>query len=180
MLRRVSLALAAALLVAASPEPAGLWTGPMHGETPATLTGAIVLDPAGLDRLLATAKPLLIDLSKADVRPAGMAAGMPWLPQHRSLPGTAWLPGAGAGELGPAREALFAERVAALTGGDKSRPIVSFCHPDCWASWNAGKRLVRLGYTAVYWFPAGIEGWQASHDTAVIAADAAWAGAGTP
>ncbi|QXQ07927.1 hypothetical protein KX816_08035 [Sphingosinicellaceae bacterium] len=179
MLRRIGFAVAAALLIAASPEPPELWMGAMHGETPTTLTGATVLDLAALDQLVATAKPVLVDLSKADVRPAGMAPEMPWLPQHRSIPGAAWLPGAGIGDIGPEREALFVQRIAALTGGDKARPIVSFCHPDCWASWNAGKRLVRLGYTKVYWFPQGIDGWEKSHDTAVVAADAAWVGAPT-
>ena len=33
--------------------------------------------------------------------------------------------------------------------GDKAKAVVTFCRPDCWGSWNAGKRLVRAGYTAV-------------------------------
>ena len=37
--------------------------------------------------------------------------------------------------------------------GDKDKPIVTFCHPERWGSWNTAKRLTQLGYTHVYWYP---------------------------
>jgi PQQ-dependent catabolism-associated CXXCW motif protein len=157
------------------PEPDGFHTGPQQGYTPPTLKGAVVLDIDGLDRVVAEARPVLIDVALADRRPAGMAPDKPWLPAHRSIPGAVWMPNAGAAPLDPAHEALFLARVADLTGGDRTKPIVTFCHPDCWGSWNAGKRLVQAGYTAVHWFPAGIEGWQERHETAVLKEDPAWA-----
>jgi PQQ-dependent catabolism-associated CXXCW motif protein len=157
------------------PEPDGFHTGPQQGYTPPTLKGAVVLDIDGLDRVVAEARPVLIDVALADRRPAGMAPDKPWLPAHRSIPGAVWMPNAGAAPLDPAHEALFLVRVADLTGGDRTKPIVTFCHPDCWGSWNAGKRLVQAGYTAVHWFPAGIEGWQERHETAVLKEDPAWA-----
>jgi len=157
------------------PEPDGFHTGPQQGYTPPTLKGAVVLDIDGLDRVVAEARPVLIDVALADRRPAGMAPDKPWLPAHRSIPGAVWMPNAGAAPLDPAPEALFLARVADLTGGDRTKPIVTFCHPDCWGSWNAGKRLVQAGYTAVHWFPAGIEGWQERHETAVLKEDPAWA-----
>jgi PQQ-dependent catabolism-associated CXXCW motif protein len=157
------------------PEPDGFHTGPQQGYTPPTLKGAVVLDIDGLDRVVAEARPVLIDVALADRRPAGMAPDKPWLPAHRSIPGAVWMPNAGAAPLDPAHEALFLARVADLTSGDRTKPIVTFCHPDCWGSWNAGKRLVQAGYTAVHWFPAGIEGWQERHETAVLKEDPAWA-----
>lgn len=157
------------------PEPEGFHTGPQQGYTPPTLKGATVLDIDDLDRVVATGKAVLIDVALADRRPAGMAPDKPWLPAHRSVPGAVWMPNAGAAPLDPAHEALFLARVAELTDGDKARPIVTFCHPDCWGSWNAGKRLVQAGYTAVHWFPTGIEGWQERHETAVLKEDPAWA-----
>ncbi|GJD29174.1 hypothetical protein PMNALOAF_0406 [Methylobacterium adhaesivum] len=157
------------------PEPDGFHTGPQQGYTPPTLKGAVVLDIDGLHRVVAEARPVLIDVALADRRPAGMAPDKPWLPAHRSIPGAVWMPNAGAAPLDPAHEALFLARVADLTGGDRTKPIVTFCHPDCWGSWNAGKRLVQAGYTAVHWFPAGIEGWQERHETAVLKEDPAWA-----
>ena len=179
---RVALALAAALTLAAAappdspvgvPEPDGLWTGPQRGYTAPTLKGATVLDLAGLDALMAE-KPVLLDVALADRKPEGFPADRPWLPSHRSIPGAVWLPNAGAAPLDPGKEALFFARVEALTGGDRTRPVVTFCRPECWGSWNAGKRLVMKGYSRVYWFPQGIEGWQDTHDTAVVEVDPAW------
>ncbi|KQP93306.1 rhodanese [Methylobacterium sp. Leaf113] len=185
MLRLVRLALAGAaafVLAAASPadspvnvpEPDGIWTGPQRGYTPATLSGATVLTIDTLDALMARDKPVLLDVSLADRRPAGFPSDRPWLPAHRSVPGAVWMPNAGAAPLDPAHESLFLKRVADLTGGDKNRAIVAFCHPECWGSWNAAKRLVLEGYRAVHWFPQGIEGWQERHPTTVITEDAAW------
>lgn len=156
------------------PEPDGLWTGPQRGYTPATLKGATVIDIDALDRLAASGRPVLIDVALADRKPAGFPADRPWLPAHRSIPGAVWMPGAGAAPLDPAREAAFDARIADLTGGDKTKPIVTFCHPECWGSWNAAKRLVLQGYARVHWFPDGIEGWQDRHDTTVIGLDPAW------
>lgn len=168
---------AALLLIGATPghvpEPASLYEGPMHGYTPSTLKGATVLDDAGLAAVLAK-HPLLVDVAEADRKPANMPATALWMPAHRSIPGAVWLPGAGSGSTDPAFVAAFKARFAALTGGDSAKPIVAFCHPECWGSWNAAKRLVLLGYSHVYWYPEGMEGWQAKHETAVVKADPAW------
>jgi PQQ-dependent catabolism-associated CXXCW motif protein len=158
------------------PEPAGLWTGPMLGPTPRTLAGAAVVNLAGLEALMAGGKPLLIDVGPADRKPEGFPRGRPWMPSHRSIPGAVWMPGAGTAPLAAGREALMARRIAELTGGDRARPIVVFCRPRCWGSWNAGKRLVTLGYTRVNWFPAGINAWQETHETAVVKPDTVWSG----
>ncbi|GJE59891.1 rhodanese-like domain-containing protein [Methylobacterium trifolii] len=155
------------------PEPDGIWTGPQRGYTPETLKGASVIDAGRLDALM-PAGPLLLDVAMEDRKPAGFPDDRPWLPAHRSIPGAVWMPLAGAAPIDPEREALFYARVEALTGGDKAKPIVTFCHPECWGSWNAGKRLVLKGYTNVHWFPQGIEGWQDRHETAVIRPDPAW------
>jgi PQQ-dependent catabolism-associated CXXCW motif protein len=156
------------------PEPDGLWTGPQRGYTPATLEGATVIDGRRLAAMLPD-RPLLLDVVLADRKPANFPSDRPWLPTHRSIPGAVWMPGAGVAPLSPEREALFFERVEALTGGDKGRAIVTFCRPECWGSWNAGRRLVLRGYTNVHWFPEGVEGWQDDHETAVVKPDPAWA-----
>lgn len=157
-------------------EPEGLWTGPMHGDTPATLTGATVLDLAALDALMAQ-KPILLDVGPADKKPDDFPKDGLWLPTHRSMPGAVWMPGSGAASLDEKQEAAFFSRIDELTGSDKARPIVTFCKPQCWGSWNAGKRLVVKGYTQVGWFPAGIDGWQEKHETAVVEPEAGWAAA---
>ncbi|MFD1300781.1 rhodanese-like domain-containing protein [Methylobacterium marchantiae] len=156
------------------PEPEGFWTGAPKGYTPKTLKGATVVDIDALDSLAAE-KPVMIDVALADQKPAGFPTDRPWLPAHRSIPGSVWMPGAGAAPMDPAREAQFLSRVAYLTGGDKSKPVVTFCHPECWGSWNAAKRLVQNGYSRVHWFADGVEGWQDRHDTTILKVDAAWA-----
>lgn len=174
------LALAVALSGAAA-EPDGFWTGPMHGVTPAALAGANVVDAKALAALIAREHPLLLDVASEEAKPAGMPPETLWRPIHRSIPDSVWMPGVGAGALEPSQEALFKARIEALTAGVRSRPIVAFCHRDCWASWNAAKRLVRQGYTRVYWFPDGVEGWRDAYEAAVVAQDPAWAaGAQTP
>lgn len=159
------------------PEPAGLYTGPPRGYTPPSLRGATVIDLTALQTLIAVEadKPVLLDVNEADRKPEGLPATTTWLPTHRSIPGAIWLPGAGAAPLTSIQEAAFFERVESLTGGDKSRAVVTFCRPECWGSWNAGKRLVQAGYARIYWFPGGVEGWQDAHETKVVKADSTWA-----
>lgn len=156
-------------------EPAGLYQGVPHGYTPPTLKGANVLGSAAeLDKLIQEKHPILVDVAEQDRKPPSMSKTMLWLPQHRSIPDADWMPGAGNGTSDAAFASAFKTRMATLTNGKPATAIVTFCHPDCWASWNTAKRLVGLGYTDVYWFPAGIEGWQDGHDTAVVRADANW------
>ena len=154
-------------------EPRGLWTGPIYGQTPRTLGGAVVVDLAVVEVLMAE-KPLLLDVGPAHRKPVNFPTDRPWLPTHRSIPGAIWMPGAGAAPLDAGREELFYRRIGELTRGDKTKPIVVFCRPDCWGSWNAGKRLVTRGYTSVRWFPAGIDGWQDEHATAEVEPDVGW------
>ena len=156
------------------PEPKGLYQGAMHGYTPNAVAGGTVIGTAQLAKLIDTEHPLLLDVAEKDRKPPGMDKDMLWLPSHRSLPGAVFLQGGGKGDTDGAYADAFKARVAALTGGDEARPIVTFCHPDCWGSWNAAKRLIGDGYTRVYWYPEGTEGWQADHDTRVVKPDAAW------
>ena len=181
---RLILSLALLLLVAGVgrsespghvPEPAGLWQGTLHGYTPNTVAGAVVVDTAQFEKLVADKQPVMIDVADADKKPENMPATALWLPAHRSIPGAVWMPGAGSGTSDPAFAGAFERRIAGLTGGDKAKAIVAFCHPDCWGSWNAAKRLAALGYSRVYWYPEGMEGWQAVHDTVIVKADPDWA-----
>ena len=156
------------------PEPAGLYQGAMHGYTPDAVKGGTVVDAPGLAKLIDAEHPVLLDVAEKDRKPPTMRADTPWLPTHRSLPGAVFLQGGGKGTDDPAYAADFATRVAALTGDDKAKPIVTFCHPDCWGSYNAARRLAALGYSHVYWYRDGVEGWQADHDTRSVKPDAAW------
>lgn len=158
-------------------EPDGLYMGAMHGYTPNGVKGGQVVDDKKLADLIEREHPLLLDVAEKDRKPAGMAPGMIWSPTHRSLPGAVFLQGGGKGTDEKGYGEAFKARVEALTGGDKQKAIVTFCHPDCWGSYNAAKRLVGLGYGRVYWFREGLEGWQAEHATQTVKPDAAWVSA---
>lgn len=180
--RAASVVVLAALLGAAGPatspvdlrEPDALYEGPQQGYTPRTLAGASVVDLPAVEKLVAD-HAVLIDVALGDRKPKGLPPTVLWLPTHRTIPGAVWMPNAGAAPLTPEQEATFLGRVAELTGGDRSRPVVTFCKPDCWGSWNAGKRLVTAGYSRVHWFPLGLDAWQDAHATAVARPDPAWA-----
>lgn len=164
---------ALSMVAATAPEPDRIWTGPMIGDTPATLKGARVVDVKGLERLM-PAKPLLVDSGPADRKPDNLPTGTLWKPTHRSIPGAVWFPGAGRGILEPAKVEALLSRIDELSGGDRSKPIVTFCQPRCWGSWNVGKRLIEQGYTAVHWFPGGTNGWQEKHETAHVEPQPGW------
>jgi PQQ-dependent catabolism-associated CXXCW motif protein len=114
-----------------------------------------------LQRLIAAKKPVLVDVLPADGGRPDRATGIWQLRQpHSDIPGSHWLPEVGRGKLEPWQERYFAGRLAALTGGDKAKPIVVYCQSDCWMAWNALKRARALGYTALYWYPDGTDGWR--------------------
>ncbi len=76
-----------------------------------------------------------------------------------SLPGAVWLPETGRGSLTPTMQGYLSDNLATLTSGDTTRPLVLFCVADCWMSWNAAQRIAAMGYSSVYWFRLGTDGW---------------------
>ena len=155
------------------PEPKGLWHGPLHGQTPATLAGAKVIDAAEVEKLV-KAHAVIIDVANLDKRPPSQPKDMLWMPIHRSIPGATWMPGGGGGSEDAAFTKAFDDRIEALTHGDKDTPVLTFCHPARWGSWNAAKRVTQMGYRHVYWFPDGAEGWQDYSTPADAEPDATW------
>lgn len=143
------------------PEPEGYWMGPMHGETPAALSGARTLDTPGLAVLLERGNTILIDAAEAPRKPENLAPGAVWKPlPHENIEGSVWIPGIGAGKIAPGHDRFFRERLAQLTSNDLDRQIVFYCHPMCWASWNAAKRALSYGYRNIIWYREGAEGWR--------------------
>ncbi len=142
------------------PEPQGYRMGKLHGEVPETLSGARVIDTKALEALLAREKPVLIDAASLPHRPENLPSSAFWMPAHQNIPGSVWFPGIGEGKLGESIEAYYREQLRGLTGEDPNRQIVFYCHPQCWASWNAAKRALAWGYRNIGWYREGAEGWQ--------------------
>jgi quinoprotein dehydrogenase-associated probable ABC transporter substrate-binding protein/PQQ-dependent catabolism-associated CXXCW motif protein len=153
------------------PEPSGYRMDRYNAPVPATLAGATVIHTPALRRLLAEARPVLIDVKPRARKPADRDAQRLWIePRRQDIAGSVWLPGVGYGELPDDLRAYLADNLRQLTGGDKARPLVFYCDAHCWMSWNAAKRAVHeLGYSQVYWYPDGVEGWQAGGERLVAA-----------
>jgi len=167
----VSTGLGAATGMAAH-EPDGFWTGPVNDPVPTTLEGGKVIHTRDLAALLKhkEGKAVLVDVSDSPRRPDNLPATTTWMPvPHPAIPGAIWIPGAGLGAPPPAVDQFFRQRLATATGNDLRRPLILYCHEKCWLSWNGAKRAIRYGYTNVYWFPDGIEGWRKARlPTAVV------------
>jgi PQQ-dependent catabolism-associated CXXCW motif protein len=131
--------------------------------TPATIAGGTVLSTAELQALLKRRNPVLVDVLPMQKRPENLPATTLWLAKpRRNLPGSVWLPDVGRGALNPAVEAYLRRNLERLTGGDRGRDLVFYCLADCWMSWNAARRAIGYGYTAVYWYRDGTDGWTAA------------------
>jgi PQQ-dependent catabolism-associated CXXCW motif protein len=166
----VAFAVFAGPVSAEVPEPQTYWMGPLHSEVPATLSGAEVIHAPGLDALLHGGQAVLVDAASVPHRPENLAPETIWKPvPHENIAGSIWIPGIGEGNIDKNIEAYFRDRLTALTGNDLDRPIVFYCHPHCWASWNAAKRAMGYGYRNVAWYPDGAEGWQDAEHPLVIA-----------
>ncbi len=76
------------------------------------------------------------------------------------IPGSLWLPNVGQGELDDLWSHYFVDGLKKITHGDKDYPLVIYCTADCWMSWNAIKRAGEWGYTQLYWYRDGSDGWQ--------------------
>ena len=148
---------------AAVPEPAGYRQDDYRAPTPATIAGGTAVTTAELQALLPEGDVLLVDVLPRQKRPDNLPASTLWLPKPRqNIPGSVWLPEVGRGALSPEVERYFRDNLERLTAGDRARPIVIYCLADCWMSWNAAKRAIELGYSRVYWYRDGTDGWTAA------------------
>ncbi len=152
---------AAAGQPATAPEPEGYRLDDFRAPVPATLAGATVVTTQTLSRMLDRGHDvILIDVLPAPRKPPNLRPGAIWLPKkRRNIPGSIWLPNTGYGVLPTEEEDYLRRNLLRVTGGDSERALLFYCLADCWMSWNAAKRAVSWGYTNVYWYPDGTDGW---------------------
>lgn len=142
------------------PEPPDYRTENFRAPVPATLAGATVVNTREAQALVERGEVVLIDVLPRPPKPKGLKEGTIWRPTPRhNIPGTVWLANTGFGALSPKSEAYFRDNLERLTAGDKARPVLIYCLADCWMSWNAAKRAVGYGYSRVFWYPDGTDGW---------------------
>lgn len=147
--------------VRTSEMPTGLKQDHYRSPTPACVPHAVTLRTAELQQLLVTDQPHLIDVMAVFLRedegfPATWLVNEP----HESLPNSVWLPNVGYGQIEPKIETWFKAQLASLTNHEFNQALVFYCVADCWMSWNAVQRVREYGYTRVYWYKDGIDGWR--------------------
>ena len=131
---------------------------------PDTVPGGKVVRADEIRAIIDQYNPALIDVLAVTLRPEAIDFGISWLPDspRLNIPGSVWLPNVGRADLEPYMLRFFSDHLVELTDGKLDNPILFYCIADCWMSWNASKRAAEWGYSNVYWFPEGTDGWEAS------------------
>ena len=133
------------------------YRAPVHKDVP----GAKRIWIDELENVMAKRQPILVDVMAAEGAGPDPKTGAWRLSKTREhIPGSHWLPDVGKGKLTPSLSHYFRSNLERLTGGDKTRAIVIYCQADCWMGWNATRRVVGWGYTDVYWYEDGTDGWR--------------------
>ncbi|MEO0624645.1 MAG: PQQ-dependent catabolism-associated CXXCW motif protein [Pseudomonadota bacterium] len=152
--------LAALPALAGEAEPEGYRMDHYRAPVPETLAGAEVVDDAGAHALWQGGETAFIDVLPRPPKPTNLPEGTIWREKpRRSIPGAVWLPNVGYGAIHADTHAYFQAGLAHATEGDTDHPVLFFCLAECWMSWNAAKRALDYGYTQVYWYPDGTDGW---------------------
>lgn len=140
-------------------EPEGYRMENFRAPVPAGLSGARTVDAAELKAMLETGKPVLVDVFPAPRKPLKLAATTIWNePVRETIANAHWLANMGFGALhADEAEAFRAELTRLSVNG--TRPLVFFCEPECWMSWNAARRALEFGFREVVWFPGGVAAW---------------------
>lgn len=120
---------------------------PMHAPTPLKIEGGSVI---GTEALYALTQQKNSPLIIFDV-----------LGGERGLPGAQNAQPAGnAGSFNDANQRDLGNYLQQVTQGKRDIALVFYCqNVQCWRSYNAALRAIKLDYTRVYWYRGGIEAW---------------------
>lgn len=125
-----------------------LHSGAMHGPTPASIPGGQVVTTKGLFELIQGRQTpyLLFDV----------------LGGNETLPGA--IPAVQASSPGSFDDGIskqLGQFLEQATRGNRQVPLVFYCASvECWMSYNASLRAIRLGYSNVLWYRGGIAAWK--------------------
>lgn len=130
--------------------PKGLHGGAFHGPTPNQIPGGQVITTKGL-------LPLL-QQQGMQVHVFDVLGGPEALPN--AIPAV-WA--AQAGSFDDATQQQMGQMLRQVTRGKNDAPLIFYClSPECWMSYNAALRAIRLGYRNVLWYRGGIEAWKSA------------------
>lgn len=143
--------------------------GRYRAPVPEDVPGGTTLDNSAAINLHANKRVIFIDVyPPTGLGPDPLDGSWITSESRHSIPGAVWLPEVGRGTLTADAEDYFQRNLARLTRNNLTQAIVFFCTSDCWQSWNASRRAIGWGYTAVHWYPLGTDGWlEAGKDLAL-------------
>lgn len=139
----------------------GLRIARYRAPVPEAVDGAQRIFVEELQRLVKEKDAVVVDVAPAEdgfIDPHS-GAWVGYKPRQH-IPGSVWLPEVGRGDADGDMVAYFRDNLERLTKGDKRHPVIIYCYADCWMSWNAVKRAASFGYSALFWFPEGTDGWR--------------------
>ena len=138
---------------------------PFKAPVTAPLPGVTILDDHAFQALLESPPIVLVDVYALSWHNGLFLQDSP----HLTIPGSIWLPNVGAPTLDDEWRDYFTQTLDAQREHSASAPLVFFCRADCWLSWNAARRAKAMDYEELYWYPNGVDGWQASgHSLAAV------------
>lgn len=123
----------------------------LHGPTPTSIPGG---------RVVST--PQLVQWMQGQQGAQGRVLLLHTIGSAVHLPNAiAAVPAAQGGSFDDQVQREFGNYLQQATGGDKSRLIVTYCAGvQCWGSYNAALRAIRMGYKNVHWYRGGMEAWE--------------------
>lgn len=127
---------------------------------PDTVPGGKRLYTEDVEKLFKEGKVVFVDVMPSTGASYDPKTGK-WrlIKSRENIPGSIWLPDVGRGRLSTTLLRYFEENLARISNSDKSRALLFYCQSDCWMAWNAVKRAAELGYSQLYWYPEGTDGW---------------------
>ena len=134
------------------PPSQSLHEGAPHGPTPTQIPGGQVITTRGLAPLLQQQQQGL-QVFVFDVLGSGQS-----LPNAIPL---AWA--AQPGSFNDQTQQRLDQTLRQVTRGQADAPLVFYCmSAECWMSYNAALRAIKLGYRNVLWYRGGIEAWSSA------------------
>jgi PQQ-dependent catabolism-associated CXXCW motif protein len=128
-------------------------SGALGSATPTAIPGAHVIRTGALSDAIQNssldgARFLLIDALDDD--------------HARTISGAVRMPYAGAGgNFTDDVQRRLSRELKSAAKGNLSTPVVFFCEgAQCWESYNAALRALKIGFTDVYWYRGGIFSWE--------------------
>ena len=127
-----------------------LHDGAFHGPTPNKIPGGQVISTKGLVPLLQRAN--------MQVHVFDVLGGPESLPN--AIP-AAWA--AQPGSFDDATQQRMGQMLGQVTSDKSDAPLVFYCQSSqCWMSYNAALRAIRLGYRNVLWYRGGVDAWKSA------------------